>query len=196
MSGRRLAQGAMWIPMVLLVFSVGANVLQARKIFALVDPSVPRHSRVGSSVAPIQVQSPDGARQMVRFNVGVPTVVYFFSPTCAWCERNWNNVRALAAAADGRYRVVAVATETHLSTFVDAHTLSQMEVFGGLTAESQAALGLASTPHTLMVSAQGVVSHDWVGAYQGPVLRELEDLLEVSLPGLIAPPAAARHEPQ
>lgn len=196
MSGRRLAQGAMWVPMVLLVLSVGANVLQARKIFSLVDPSVPRHSRVGKTVAPIQLQSPDGSRHVVRFNTGVPTVVYFFSPTCGWCERNWDNVRALAAASDGRYRVIAVAGETNLTAFREAHPLPSIEVFGGLTAESQAALGLSSTPHTLVVSAQGLVSHDWVGAYQGTVLRELEDLLNVSLPGLIAPPAPPRHEPQ
>jgi len=196
MSGRRLAQGAMWIPMVLLVCSVGANVLQARKIFALVDPSVPRHSRVGKSVAPIQVQSPDGSRHVVRFNVGVPTVVYFFSPTCAWCERNWDNVRALAAASAGRYRVIAVAAESRLSAFVDTHALPQVDVFGGLTAEAQTALGLSSTPHTLVVSAQGLVSHDWIGAYQGTVLRELEDLLDISLPGLLTPPSSTRHEPQ
>ncbi len=51
-------------------------------------------------VDPIEVQSPAGQRRSVRFDAGLPTVVYFFSPTCGWCERNWDNVLALSAASD------------------------------------------------------------------------------------------------
>jgi hypothetical protein len=127
----------------------------------------------------------------VRLDAGVPTVVYFFSPTCGWCERNWNNVRALSAASAGRFHVIAVSGETDLQKFVDSHHLQDVEIYGGLTPEAHSALGLASTPHTLVVSAQGVVSYDLVGAYEGSVLRQVEDLFDVSLPGLI-PPAKVR----
>jgi hypothetical protein len=184
----------MWIPTVLLVLSVGANVLQARKILGLVDGTVPRHSRVGKTVEPIQVQLPGGQHRTVRFDAGVPTLVYFFSPTCGWCERNWDNIRTLSSASSGRFRVVAVAGETNLGSFVESHHLQGVEVYGGLTPESHTALGLASTPHTLVISAQGVVSHDLMGAYQGTVLRQVETLFGLSLPGLIQP--ATAHAPQ
>lgn len=183
MSGK-LAKTFSLLPMVLVV-SLGANVLQARKIFELVDPSIPHQSRVGTAVGPIAVHAASGAVQTVRFDEGRPTLLYYFSPTCAWCERNWGNVDALADAAKGRFRVIAVAGEADLRAFRENHPLRNVEVFGGLSVADQGRLALTGTPHTLVLSAQGIVSHDWAGAFQGKAARELEELFDITLPGVL-----------
>lgn len=193
---KRFTQTFVWMPTLFLLLSVSGNLLQARKILALVDPSVPRHSRVGTAVQPIELIAPNGDRRTLRFNERQPTLLYFFSPTCAWCERNWDNLRTLAAASSGRFRVVAVARETDLREFVGSHQLPGIDVNGGLSSEAYYALALSSTPHTLLVSAEGIVSHDWVGAYQGTAVREIEDLFDISLPGVRPAVPPNRRQPK
>ncbi len=124
-----------------------------------------------------------GQTVAVRFDRNVPTVLYYFSPTCGWCERNWDNVRRLAAQADGRYRVVGIAAEEALGEFIDQHGLT-FEVVGGVSAEAREALNLNGTPRTVVVSAQGLITHDWTGAFTGAVALEVEDLFGIGLPGL------------
>lgn len=180
----RKMSAASWMPMALLVASVSVNALQAKKIFDLMEPSRPVRSHVGEVVQPIEVRDADGGDISVALDRGTPTLVYFFSPACAWCERNWANIQAIADAADGRYRVVAVTSEADLSAFSQKHPLKNVQVFGGLSQESHDKLGFTGTPHTLVVSAQGIVSHEWAGAFQGASVRQLEELFNVVLPGL------------
>ena len=52
------------------------------------------------------------------FDGVLPTVLYYFSPTCGWCERNWDNVRALSAAAPGRYRFIGLSSTPKIEQFM------------------------------------------------------------------------------
>ena len=184
----RNTSGLWWATMGLLLVSAALNVVQARRI----QPSArlrASSAHLGQRAEPIVATDVTGKPTWIRFDQGRPTVLYYFSPSCHWCERNWDNVREIASQANARYRVVAISSDPTLARFVDDHRFS-FEVYGGVSDEARFALGLTGTPHTVVVSAQGIISHDWSGAYTGSLERTVEDLLHVSLPGLMPDPPA------
>lgn len=170
--------------LLLLTCSVGINVLQARRINDLVNPE-PVMKRIGKVVAPIDGIGSTGPTS-VKF-AGRPTVLYFFSTSCKWCERNWPNVKALQAAAADRYRFVALAIENDLREYAASRQLF-VEMIGGLRKDVAGALRLGPTPQTLVVSPDGLITHEWVGAYVGRNQRQIEELFDVALPGLLELP--------
>ena len=186
-SGKKVTSAA---TIALLVVSVGVNVAQAKRIRTLVDPDLPPPAVLGHHADAIPALTPQGDHVTVQFD-GRPTLVYYFSPQCTWCERNWENVRALAASANGRFRVVAIAAEANLKTFTETHALN-FEVYGGVPAETREAYGFHGTPQTVVVSSQGVVSHIWTGVFVGRQARQVESLFGVALPGVTAAPAKSK----
>jgi len=110
--------------MVLLVLSVGVNVLQARRIWSLIGRPAPESQLLGKRVGSIQGVSLDGQPTTVSLQGSLPTVLYHFSSTCAWCERNWQNLEAVAQAAAGRYQVIAVTTEKGVQSYVQQRGLT------------------------------------------------------------------------
>jgi len=166
---------------VLLLTSVTVNVVQAAKLRAAWGPR--QTSAVGQGVAPLSVVDAQGVPHTIRFDTGLPTVIYYFSSTCSWCERNWDNVRALADKSRGRYRVVAVSSESSLSSFVDSHSLP-FEVYGGITDSARWSMAFGATPRTVVVSPNGIVRDEWDGAYRGSVARSIEETFELRLPGV------------
>lgn len=179
---RKHAAGLWWALMGLLMVSATVNVVQARRIQSSAKLRT-SGVHVGQRAEPIAVTALTGTPTWIRFDQGVPTVLYYFSPGCQWCERNWDNVREVASQAHGRYRVIAISSDQSLAQFADDHRLS-FDVYGGVSDDARFALGLTGTPHTVVVSAQGIISHDWSGAYTGSLERAVEELLHVSLPGL------------
>jgi hypothetical protein len=183
MSRQRWSGTAAAFSLVLLVVSVGLNTLQARRIRDLVDRKAESPSRIGQKAPHLTGLTLDGRPRVLRFDEGQPTVLYFFSPTCRWCEENWSNVRALSAEQSGRFRFVAVAAETALIDFARSRNLD-FEIVGGVSSTTLKALGFGATPHTLVVSSLGLISQEWVGAFQGRKQRSIESFFEVKLPGL------------
>jgi len=177
--------------LVLLFVSVAINAVQAKKIFGLVQPHASPRSQVGRVAASFTGVAPDGSSKAIRFDDGRPTVLYYFSPACAWCERNWANVQALADASSDRYRFVAVALESDLKAFVTTRGF-QFDVVGGIAPETKAAFGFGGTPHTVVVSAQGRISNEWLGAFDGRNQRSIETFFDLALPGLLPAPEKTR----
>ena len=167
--------------LLVLAGSVGVNVLQARRIQELVDPE-PVKQLVGKRLRPLHGVGRGGGLATIGFEKR-PTVIYFFSTTCRWCEQNWENVKALHAFSSDRYRFVAAATEGGLEAFAKARQLD-FEILGNLDSASIAEFGRGPTPRTLVVTRDGVVSQEWIGAFMGRTERQVEDLFGVSLPGL------------
>lgn len=167
----------------LLVVSVGVNVLQAQKIRTLVGSGRPAVSVVGRSVQSINGASLDGQPVAVTLRGQRPTLIYHFSTSCGWCDRNWANLEAIATAAGGRYQVLAVSREQGVKRYVHQRALS-VDVIEQLGAETERQLSLTGTPKTILVGADGIVTHEWVGAYADRVARQIEDLFDVRLPGL------------
>ncbi|HXT68430.1 MAG TPA: hypothetical protein VN700_01640 [Vicinamibacterales bacterium] len=166
--------------------SVSLNTLQAWRIRDLVEPKQAVSSRIGKSAAPLTGVTLAGERRTLVFVDTQPTVIYFFSPACRWCEENWANVRALSAVSANRFRFMAVAAESDLGQFAQARKLD-FEILGGISRESLKALGLSATPHMLVVSSRGQISHEWLGAFRGRQARSIEDFFEITLPGLSRP---------
>ena len=175
-----------WTLLVLLSTSVGINALQARRIRKFIEPSSGAVSRVGQPAIPITGADVNGRPRTFTFDAKMPSVIYFFSKQCKWCEQNWANVRALAASSRGRFRFVAVAEDSDLAAFVKDRRL-EFDVIGGITQAARKAFGFGPTPHTMVVSSQGQITNEWTGAFNGRRQRLIESFFDISLPGLDTP---------
>jgi peroxiredoxin len=160
------------------------NALQARKIQTLVETTPSPASKVGSLAPRLSGVGLDGLPRTVSFDDGLPTVLYFFSSTCSWCERNWANVQSLVRASTGRFRLVGVSRETDLREFTRTHDVG-FDVVAGISDETVRAFGFGPTPHTVVVSSQGRISVEWTGAFEDKRRRAIESFFEIELPGLL-----------
>jgi peroxiredoxin len=167
----------------LLLVSTGVNALQAQRIHSLLAATRTGASIVGQMAVPLVGETLDGQRVRLTFNRRRPTVLYYFSGACTWCERNWANVEALDDAASGRYRLVAVSAERGLAEYVRRRNV-RLEVVEGISENVRAAFGFYGTPHTVVIDAEGVVTHEWRGAFSPRIERQISELFEISLPGL------------
>lgn len=174
----------------LLLASTAVNVLQAQRIQVLLSTTRVGATIVGRQATPIAGATTDGRNVTLVFDDHRPTLLYYFSPTCGWCERNWANVQALQEGAQGRYRVVAVSSERGLAEYARRHHLT-LDVIEGISEDVRTAYAFYGTPHTVVVDAVGVVTHEWKGAFSPRIARQIEDLFGLSLPGVQAaqPPA-------
>lgn len=59
-----------------------------------------------------------------------------------------------------------------------------MPVYKDLTELSKLTYKLGATPQTIVVSPEGKVIKNWMGAYSGDKAREVEEYFNVRLPGL------------
>jgi hypothetical protein len=167
----------------LLALSATVNVLQAQRIRALISPVPNTPAVIGHTVSAIQGYGTTGQGLEIALKGSVPTILYFFSPTCTWCERNWSNVRALHSAAKGRYRILLASSSRGLDAFMQERGLT-MNAIEGISDSTRRDLGLSATPHTIVISAEGLVTHAWTGAFTDRPKQQLEQLLNISLPGL------------
>lgn len=176
-----------WISavMAVLVVSVGVNVLQAQKIRALVGRTSVESTVVGKQVVSFRGVSPEGVPVAVALKGTLPTVLYHFSTACGWCARNWENLEAVADGAAGRYRVLAVTTEKGVQSYLQQRGIS-VEVVEQIEPGIEHLLNLGGTPKTIAIGSDGVVTHEWLGAYQDRVGRQVEELFGVTLPGVAA----------
>lgn len=168
--------------MLLLLLSAGVNVLQARRIQALTY--VEETSTIGQRIETLNGFSVTGVPLTIALRGSIPTVVYFFSPTCAWCERNWPNIEALRAGAKGRYRLLAVTASRGTADYMRSRRI-QVDVLEGLGENIRKDLGFSATPRTLVVSTEGTVTHDWRGAFTPRIERQVLDLFGITLPGVL-----------
>ena len=117
-------------------------------------------------------------------NSNQPTVIYAFSPTCVWCDRNLANIKALALARGSSYRFIGLSlTGNGVADYVASHKID-FPVYKNPSPETLKALGLGSTPQTIIVSSEGKVLKNWVGAYGKNIQHEAESYFDIHLPGL------------
>lgn len=185
---RRNNNYATVVAAVMLALSVTVNVMQAQRIRMLVTVE-PTDTLVGRSGGLIEGFTLDGSAVTLGTGPGVPVVLYYFSSSCGWCARNWENVEALVKASNGRYRVVALSSERNLKAFASRQRLT-VEVIEGISAASMARYQFSGTPHTVVVDAAGTIAHSWRGAFGARIERQIEDLFDVALPGLSTVSAA------
>ena len=169
------------LPLVALAFSVVINLLMAR---ALLGAQRPAHGlAAGTAAIPFEAETPAGEKVLITFTSERPTILYHFSPTCAWCERNWPNVRALVAETRGRFRFVGVSTAPVSATFIRDRQLP-FEVVTNISPATAHRYALGGTPETILISTDQKVQRVWAGAYTGRYVPEIEAAFGIHLPGL------------
>jgi peroxiredoxin len=180
------------LPLFVLGASVAANLILANRLLQANQPAS-TNLPVGTVVEPFSAVSPRGDTVVVDYQSGVPTVLYYFSPSCGWCERNWANVETLAEQTKSRYRFIAVSSADVSAEFIrDRHVA--FEVVSNVPQDVIARYGFHGTPQTLVISQDRRVLRAWTGAYTSLQATEVEAYFGMRLPGL-AKPAGPRPRP-
>jgi len=185
---------------ILAVASVSLNVSLAHKLKGLSDTQRVRMSerllKIGATAPTIAAKSLDGRRDEISYRGDTkPTVLYVFTPACSWCARNMDNFKQLVDKDSGQYRFVGLSlSEVGLGEYVAKNDL-KIPVYRGFSQETLKAYKLGSTPQTIVISPEGKVLQDWLGAYIGDQKSQIEAFFQVSLPGLQELPkeAAAKN---
>ena len=174
---------------VMLVASVALNVMLAVKVRQLTsaqnDVRAEHELKVGSVVPAIVAKRLDGGSESITY-VGTdrPTVLYIFTPQCGWCERNLANLKALVDQKGEEYRFIGISlSRSGLEEYVANHRLG-LPVYTDIPREAGESYRMGSTPQTIVVSPQGQVIQNWVGAYVGDDKSQIEAYFKVTLPGI------------
>jgi hypothetical protein len=180
-----------WAMTVILSISLAANLLLAYKIKGLNNslqakaappkPLLPP----GTKVAPIKASRLDGQQEIISYGESFqPVVLYVFTPQCQWCANNLANLKAILAQKQGSYRFVGLSlADKDLNDYVGKNKLD-IPIYINPAKESQQEYKLGNTPQTIIVSPEGKVLQNWIGAYTGIVQNEVERYFGIKLPGL------------
>jgi len=99
-----------------------------------------------------------------------------------------DNFKELVARTGTDYRFVGLSlSKEGLSEYVASHELT-IPIYTGLSNETKKSYKLGGTPQTIVVSPEGKVLQDWVGAYSGDQKSQVEAFFHATLPGITATP--------
>lgn len=168
-----------WYPVILIMLLVGI-ILQQRWAAIHPKPLNPLPV-VGDRLAPVHLESIEGRHIDITWGGGgQQTVLYVFRPSCAWCQKNTGAVRAMALGIIGKYRLVGVSiTRAGMSEYL-AGAQFPFPVY--VTTSATTNISNAVTPHTILVSAVGVVRAVWRGAYLMETAQNIERAFSIRLP--------------
>jgi peroxiredoxin len=174
---------------VALVLSVIVNVLLTHRVRSLTDALSARIAgvqlKIGTTVPPITARRLDSQQEVIAYqSTNQPTVLYIFTPPCAWCARNMDNFKTLLDKEGGHYRFIALSlSDEGLAQYVAKNKL-KTPIYSDLSTEVKKAYKLSGTPQTIVVSPEGRVLQTWMGAYVGDQKSQVEAFFHLSLPGL------------
>jgi peroxiredoxin len=177
---------------VLLVFSLGVNLLLTRKVSALKRQVTVIRSEFrlteGDKVPPITAKDPQGKSAVFDYRTNkLPTVVFVISPTCKWCTQNIMNMRTLVEKASDRFQFVGFSlSSNNLHEYVTQNKLN-FPMYTDLPLNPTSNYKLGGTPQTIVLSPAGEVMKVWSGAFDGGIQKEVEKYFGVSLPGMMDP---------
>src|ERR1700682_6052509 len=149
----------------------------------------------GSLTPTIQLHREGGNETKLIYGQGtLPTLLCWFSPSCGWCEANFENFTALATQASDRYRFVAVSSATPLE--IGEYSSRHHVNFPLYSIDEKTAneYRLSGTPATLLISPKGVLIKKWVGAFSPSLLVDIERVLHLKLPGLPSQASSGQRE--
>jgi hypothetical protein len=180
---------------VALVVSITLNVLLAHKIRSLTYIRSARTAeyllKINAAVPPITAKRLGRQQEVISYeSTNRSTVLYVFTPPCSWCARNMGNFKTLLDKESSQYRFIGLSlSEEGLAAYVAKNEL-KLPVYSDLSTETKVAYKLSGTPQTIVVSPEGRVLQDWIGAYVGGQKSQIEAFFHVSLPGLQDVPKA------
>ena len=183
-----------WFVLLLLAISLSGNVLLGTAFFRLTSrmtsptDSPQRNAtsgpEVGTVLPPLEAERLGGTRETLAFSEGErPTLLYVFTPSCQWCERNYDNLRTMLATAKDSHRVVVLSLDPQINAadYVDLG----VPVYRQPSDQTAKAYQLGPTPQTIVLSSRGKVIRTWTGAYSSGIETDVESYFSISLPGLI-----------
>jgi peroxiredoxin len=187
---RLLKKSEMRVLQAILAVSVALNLMfgyNIHKLRLLIPPGAQAQQITGYRVGPINVHDSAGNLQIIDFTERPqPTVVYFFRPDCHWCARNLDNIRELYAEKQNEFRFIGLAREDPtLFTYVRTSGI-QFPAYAAFALTRLDGLKVGSaTPQTLVISQNGTVAKNWMGAFTDTTAAEIESYFKVKLPGLL-----------
>jgi len=196
--GESGSRGVLAAVTVALVVSVTLNVLLAHRVRSLnnfqTEKMADRLLKVGTTALPIVAKRLNAQQEMISYNASKQsTVLYVFTPPCSWCARNMDNFKTLVESEGGQYRFIGLSlSEQGLGEYVSKNEF-KLPVYSGLSLETLKAYKLGSTPQTIVISPDGKVLQDWMGAYVGEQKSQVEAFFHVTLPGLRELSKAAKN---
>jgi thiol-disulfide isomerase/thioredoxin len=183
------------VVMMLLLLSVGINVSFAYAKRASASTQQRYAFVPGSLAPPLVVDAIGGERRTVVWDDDKrPTLLYFFTTTCEWCDRNVESIKALSSQLGTKYRVVMVSLNKKGLEKYASTKLEGVEVYSMPTPVARAGYGLGPTPHTVVVGNMGEVKYAWMGAYDKSVTEQLRAWFGVDVPPVDTRAAGVRTE--
>lgn len=177
---------------VLLLCSAVLNVVLARRIknfnyaiaYLKTELSSARGLRPGDMAPTIQAKDMNGQpATLTHLESDSPSIVYVFTPSCAWCVRNLDNVRTLFIQTKSNYRFIGLSLSSNgLREYVSQYGLEFPVYSDPIGATASAYKG--GTPRTLVISSQGKILESWFGAYTGEIQQQVERYFKTRLPGV------------
>jgi len=105
-----------------------------------------------------------------------------------------DNFKTLLREEGGKYRFVALSlSDEGLSEYTEGNNLN-LPIYAGLSSQTKKAYQLSGTPQTIVVSPDGRVLENWIGAYVGEQKSQVEKFFHITLPGLRDVPKAEAEE--
>jgi len=158
----------------LLIISALLNFLLAQKIKRLEnelknDTEIIEKAEAlfADSIVPsLQVIDLKGQPTIISYQeIKKPVVLYIFSPSCNWCERNAESIRLLAQTRNKEYQFIGVSLS---SNQLDEHlqrTNLPFSIYHSPSLEVSQTYRFGRTPQTLVISPEGRVIKNWFGVY-------------------------------
>jgi len=170
--------------LVILTASLALNVYLGLRVGQAPTTATRPTLAVGAVVPPIEGKLVNGA-SVKLLDKSRPTVVYVFSPTCVWCERNTDNLTAILSAGRGKVNFVGISLSPDVKDYLASRPMPGMEIIVEPSPATLRSYLLASTPQTIVVAPNGEVLKNWLGAFTGGTGKEVESYFGTTLPGLV-----------
>jgi hypothetical protein len=177
----------------LLVVSVATNVLLTREVRAVKStPYKTAFAEPGTRVPALVVTDLDNQATTIPYDTPnrKGTVIYALSPTCHWCARNVENIKALYKAKQGEYNFVALSvSDANIKEYANRVDLGFPMYLP--SEQTRRDYHLRTIPQTIVVGRDSVVLRNWAGAYQAQTASEIAEYFNTRLPGLLPESVAA-----
>jgi hypothetical protein len=111
-------------------------------------------------------------------------LIYFFSPTCKWCEKNQASIQNLASQIAPKYDIIGIVQSPDQMTQYIARHPHPFKIVVDDDPYDMKAMDFQGTPQTVLI-VDGRVTHNWPGAFQGKVKESIQNTLRVSIPDMI-----------
>ena len=189
-SAVRVLQRVIWAMMFIVALSLASNLYLAYTISNLATNPTPKFSArvplsVGVSAPDITAKNLAGADEKISFKEGdKPSIIYVFSPSCVWCNRNQENLKTIIASKRATHRIIGVSLASEgVKEYVAKHNFD-FPVYVNPTPDTVKAYNLGGTPQTIVISSSGKVEQNWEGAFVGEIKSNVEKYFGIALPGI------------